>query len=113
MHTRQASFYFVIVLAACSMAVSAQDKPADNEVRVLEEIIVTATKRAVKLHDLPLSVGVVTGEELTDIGAIGMDDYWRMIPSLNVKDGPLGGNTAIIRGLSDSVSFSPECILPG
>jgi outer membrane receptor protein involved in Fe transport len=111
MHTRQASFYFVIVLAACSMAVSAQDKPADNEVRVLEEIIVTATKRAVKLHDLPLSVGVVTGEELTDIGAIGMDDYWRMIPSLNVKDGPLGGNTAIIRGLSDSVSFSqPESL---
>jgi outer membrane receptor protein involved in Fe transport len=93
------------------MTVAAQDHSGDSENRVLEEIIVTATKRAVSLQDLPLSVGVVTGQQLKQIGAIGMDDYWRMIPSLNVKDGPLGGNTAIIRGLSDSVSFSqPESL---
>ena len=46
-----------------------------------------------------------------DIGALSMDDYWRMVPSLNVKDGPLGGDSAIIRGLSDTASFSqPESL---
>jgi len=98
-------------MLACSMAVSARDIAGESEEQVLEEVIVTATKRAVNLQDLPLSVGVLTGSTLSEIGAIGMDDYWRMIPSLNVKDGPLGGNTAIIRGLSDSVSFSqPESL---
>ena len=101
----------MMVMVAGSMPVFAQDDVSSNETLVLEEIIVTATKREVNLRDLPLSVGVLSGSTLSEIGAIGMDDYWRMIPSLNVKDGPLGGNTAIIRGLSDSVSFSqPESL---
>lgn len=111
MYPGQASICVVMVWAVWSLTVSAQENSGNNEARVLEEIIVTATKRSVSLQELPLSVGVLTGQELRDIGAIGMDDYWRLIPSLNVKDGPLGGNTAIIRGLSDSVSFSqPESL---
>jgi outer membrane receptor protein involved in Fe transport len=74
--------------------------------RVLEEVIVTASKREVALQDLAMSVGVLTGDQLQDIGAIGLEDYWRMIPSLNVRDGPFGGNSVIIRGLSDSDSFN-------
>jgi len=95
----------VILMALCSMTAFAQDTVDDNTEWVLEEIIVTATKREVHLQDLPLSVAVLTGQQLTSIGAFTMDDYWRMIPSLNVKDGPLGGDTVIIRGLSDSTSF--------
>ena len=55
---------FILALAACSMTVFAQSDQAVNEDPVLEEIIVTATKRAVSLQDLPLSVGVVTGDEI-------------------------------------------------
>ena len=102
-----------LLMAVCAGqgSIFAQDKAIGQETLVLEEIVVTATKREVKLHDLPLSVGVLTGEQLYKINGISMDDYWRMIPSMNVKDGPLGGSTAIIRGLSDSVSFSqPESL---
>ena len=102
---------WIFMMATYVMTVSAQDNAYDSGQLILEEIIVTATKREVNIQDLALSVGVLTGQQLYDIGAITMDDYWRMIPSLNVKDGPLGGNTAIIRGLSDSVSFSqPESL---
>ena len=87
------------------MTVSAQDDADGDEKPVLEEIIVTATKREVNLQDLAQSVGVLSGEQLQDMGALRLDDYWRAIPSLNVKDGPLGGDTVIIRGLSDSDSF--------
>jgi len=99
---RMAPGYLMLL---CSMSVSAQGVDDDHEARVLEEVIVTATKREVSLQNLPLSVGVVTGDQITEIGAISMDGYWRMVPSLNVKDGPVGGNTVIIRGLSDSTSF--------
>ena len=83
----------------------------DQYTTVLEEVIVTATKREVALQDLALSVGVLTGDQLQDIAAIDLEDFWRMIPSVNVKDGPFGGNSVIIRGLSDSASFnSPESL---
>lgn len=95
--------YFAVLMTS---AVSAQtDGSQGEDPMVLEEVIVTATKREANLQALPLSVGVLSGRQLTDINAIGLDDYWRMIPSLNVKSGPVGGDSVIIRGLSDTSSF--------
>ena len=81
----------IIVMAAYSMTLFAEQTVDSHKELVLEEIIVTATKREVNLQKLALSVGVLTGQQLTNIGAIKMDDYWRLIPSLNVKDAPGGG----------------------
>ena len=78
---------------------------AAQEDRVLEEIIVTATLREVSLHDLPMSVGVLTEEQLRNIDARSLDDFWRLIPNLAVRDAPFGGNNVIIRGLADTDSF--------
>ncbi len=97
--------FLIIVVAIYPVTALAQNADDENEERVLEEIIVTATKREVNLQDLPLSVSVLTGQQLADVGATRMDYYWRMIPSLNVKDGPVGGDSVIIRGLSDTTSF--------
>jgi outer membrane receptor protein involved in Fe transport len=72
---------------------------------VLEEIVVTATKRAVGLQDLPMSLGVVTESQLRQINAVTLDDFWRLIPNLNVRDAPFGGNSVVIRGLADSDGF--------
>jgi outer membrane receptor protein involved in Fe transport len=97
-----------VLLAAVSLCFDARavEEHAGNAERTLEEVIVTASKREVALQDLAMSVGVLTGEQLQDIGAIGLEDYWRMIPSLNVRDGPFGGNSVVIRGLSDSDTFN-------
>ena len=94
-----------------SIQVIAQEEASDGEEKILEEIIVTASKRDVALQDLPMSVGVLTGQQLEDIGAHGLEDYYRMIPSLHVHDAPFGGNSVIIRGLADSDNFqSTEAI---
>ena len=97
-------------ITSCVLAANAIGAEIQSD-RVLEEVIVTASKREVALQDLAMSVGVLTGEQLQDIGAIQLEDFWRMIPSVNVQDGPFGGNSVIIRGLSDSDSFnSPESL---
>jgi outer membrane receptor protein involved in Fe transport len=84
--------------------VSAQEVSSENET-VLEEIIVTATLREVSLQDLPMSVAALTGQDLRDIGAISIDDVWRQVPNLAVRDAPFGGNVFLIRGLTDTDTF--------
>ena len=88
-----------------SIQAIAQEAASYGEENILEEIIVSASKRDVALQDLPMSVGVLTGQQLEDIGAHGLEDYYRLIPSLHVQDAPFGGNSVIIRGLADSDNF--------
>lgn len=91
-----------VTLAAATVTADAQDPIDSSGSPVLEEIIVTATRRDTALQDTPLSVGVLTGQDIEDGGALHIFDYWRMIPSLAVTDWGFAGNRFIIRGLSGS-----------
>jgi iron complex outermembrane receptor protein len=66
----------------------------------LEEIIVTATKRAERLQDVPISIKALTGEVLTDMGADSFTDFARQVPSLMFAERGSGRNQIVIRGLS-------------
>jgi outer membrane receptor protein involved in Fe transport len=68
---------------------------------VLEEVVVTATKRESLLQNTALSLGVMTGEQLAELGASSVHDYWRQIPSLVVSDQAFGGDRITIRGLGE------------
>jgi len=76
-------------------AAMAQD---DQSGAVLEEIIVTATKRAMSTQDIPATVQAITQESLASMGAKGMDDYARFIPSVNVVTYSAGSSTVVFRG---------------
>ena len=52
----------------------------DNEV-FLEEVIVTATKRAVSVQDIPATVQALTAETLQAMGA----REWKIIPALYLQ----------------------------
>ncbi len=93
----------LLSLAAAPAAIAQTD--VTQEFRALDEIVVTATLREVNLHDLPMSVGVLTEEQLRDINALSIEDYWRLIPSLAVRDAPFGGQSVVMRGLTDTDSF--------
>ena len=67
---------------------------------VLEEIIVTATRREQRLQHVPLSVHVVTEEELRRLGAVAFAEYARTVPGLSFTDGGTGGEKQTIRGIS-------------
>ena len=76
-------------------AAMAQD---DQSAAALEEIIVTATKRSMSTQDIPATVQAITQESLASMGAKGMDDYARFIPSVNVVTYGAGSSTVVFRG---------------
>jgi len=95
--------FFVVVYAEPARSQSTDTASASQSKQVLlEEIIVTATRRDTGLQQTPVSVGVLTGRIIEDSGILHLHDYWRMIPSLAVTDRGFSGNRISIRGLSGS-----------
>ena len=81
--------------------VIAEARPAAR----LEEIIVTAQKREERIIDVPVSIAVISNQEIERRGLIGMEDYLRSIPGVNLIDnGPIN-NAIIIRGITTSPTF--------
>ena len=54
-------FCFFLLLIAPALSRAAEDGPKNP---VLEEIIVTATKRTESLEDVPISISVVSGDTI-------------------------------------------------
>ncbi|MBA2920576.1 TonB-dependent receptor [Sphingomonas sp. CGMCC 1.13658] len=66
-----------------------------------EDIIVTATRRATRLQETPISVSAVTGEELERNNIRQFADLESMLPNVRVPDGLNGGGNSItIRGIT-------------
>jgi outer membrane receptor protein involved in Fe transport len=80
--------------------VLAQD---DEDKTSLEEVIVTATKRAESLQDIAMSVTVMDAQTLEQMGAIGFFDYATSVPNLSfghIADGTFTSNGVQIRGIA-------------
>jgi len=72
-----------------------------EEAAVLEEIIVTATRRELRLQDLPASVTAFTSAELNELRVLQPQDLAEQTPGLLTKYGPNGLATVgfYIRGV--------------
>lgn len=68
----------------------------------LEEIVVTATKREERLQDVPISMSVVTAEDISRRGFFSGEDYLRGLPGVNQVDSGYSGQSIIIRGIETS-----------
>ncbi len=78
--------------------------PAGADENGLQEVVVTATRRAVSAQDLPISITAVTGAALDEAGIEDIAGLAHSIAGVNFTDkGPFGGvngSTLIIRGLN-------------
>ncbi len=52
----------------------------------LDDIIVTATKRAQSVRDIPVSITALTGDKLEKIGAQELKDFIQLVPGINSQD---------------------------
>jgi iron complex outermembrane receptor protein len=66
----------------------------------LEEIIVTASKRAENLQDVAVSVIALDSQTLDDVGITNFDDYVRYQPNLTASGRGPGNTTFYIRGMA-------------
>ena len=70
-------------------------------VQTVTEVIVTATKRGVRLQDTPEAISVVTSNLIQNLNINSFQDYASLIPNLNQAGGAgLGTGTIVMRGLN-------------
>ena len=97
------------VLTALYGTPSGAATPSSDET-ALQEVVVTASRRAVSAQDLPISITAVSGDSLDQAGIQDMAGLAHSMAGVNYTDrGPFGGvngSTLIIRGLnSESTAF--------
>ena len=86
------------------MAASA---PALSQNLTLEEIIVTATKRAEGLQEVPIAISVMSGQEINAKGLTKMEDLSTYMPNVHVAEAS-GGTNLFIRGIGSGVNYGFE-----
>jgi len=66
-----------------------------------DEIIVTATRRAESIQDIPLNISALGGEEIAQQGFDDLSELAAFVPGLNIADqGGRDGNRIVVRGLN-------------
>ena len=89
-------------LAAMVSAVVGSTSMANAQNLVLEEVIVTATKRTSNLQALPQAITAFTTEDIKRQGFAVLDDYANSIPSLAFARREPAGTSIVFRGVAAS-----------
>ena len=85
------------VLAIAQTATVAEQPP------LLQEVVVTAQKRAERLQDVPVPVTAISASSLLESNKTDVKDYYTSVPGLSIAPGNLGGSSGTsisIRGLT-------------
>lgn len=104
----KASYKCLIYITGTSVCLSAW--PALSQAQLLEEIVVTATRRAQTVQDIPYNISAMTGDQLESAGITSLTDLSRAVPGIAYAD--LGirsagvNNQLILRGLNANAQGS-------
>ena len=88
-------------------AISAATPALAEESRALEEIVVTATKRAESIQDVPVSVSTLDGESMKALGVTDMGQITEYIPNFEFSAVGILPNL-YIRGIGSGTTHSIE-----
>ncbi|MCY4214302.1 MAG: TonB-dependent receptor [Gammaproteobacteria bacterium] len=92
-----------LAIALCGALAASWAATASAEEIALEEIVVTATKRTENLQDVPISVGVVTGEFVEMYDIVDLGDFQSYVPGLQVQK-TFGSWAVRVRGLGSAIT---------
>ena len=86
-------------------------QPVSDDGAVLEEIIVTATRREANVQDIPFNIVALGSDALDDLRITNLSEFTRAVPGLYVANqGPRGGNLMTVRGLNVSSINASESV---
>src|SRR5450432_1675501 len=90
-------------LASAMLASGGMGYAADTgEPSTLEEVVVTAQKRAEDLQKVPISLQVLSGEKLDQLQVSDFDDFAKLLPSLSFRSNGPSQTQLFFRGISSS-----------
>jgi len=85
-----------LVLSGETLAQSPNDEAA------LEEVLVTATRRAASIQDIPLAVTAISEKTLQEANITRLDEYLRLAPGVTYTQGGGAGGNLQMRGVATS-----------
>ena len=89
----------------CLAAVPAMLLGVSQANAALEEVIVTATKRAETIQDVPVSVSAVSSDMMEKIGITDMEDLSIVVPNFEINSAAVIPNL-YVRGLGGGLTHS-------
>jgi outer membrane receptor protein involved in Fe transport len=93
------------VAALCSGAAIAADTVADNSAAsgdVLQEVVISATKRESTVQDTPISVTAITAQDIADRGVVDFDTLAQSVPGMSMRTSGAGQTEFEMRGLQSA-----------
>ncbi len=92
-------------VAGGSPGSSVAAESTDESNKGITEVVVTATKRAERIQDVPLSITAITADDIDRKGLVSGEDYLRGLPGVNQAGGggSYGGNLIVVRGMQTSL----------
>jgi outer membrane receptor protein involved in Fe transport len=97
------SYAIAAILGSASLGASAAEPATENAATskdTLEEIVVTAQRRAQNMQDVPISMQSFTAQTLTELNVSTFDDYLKFLPNVTTANNGPGQNEVFMRGLS-------------
>jgi len=85
---------------------------AEAEDFALEEVIVTATKQAKSLQDIPVSLQVLGNEQLQDLQIQAFDDYMLFMPTVSYTSAGPGFGQVYMRGIASGGDGNHSASMP-
>jgi iron complex outermembrane receptor protein len=92
--------YVIGLVAGVIPALAFAAAPATNQGDIIEQVIVTAQKRATALQDVPFSIAAATDQQIRNSGASDIAELARNIAGLTITDLGPGQSQVAIRGIS-------------
>jgi len=89
----------LVAAVATATALLAAAPSYANEAFMLEEIVVTAHKRAESVQDVAASIAAVSSEALDNNGITSFTDAAKMVPGLNMTQNSATSTTVSLRGV--------------
>lgn len=74
---------------------------------ILEELIITATKRVDLIHDVPIAIQAVSGEKIAEAGILNLEELTLYTPAVTVNKGYASANL-FIRGVGSGTNSGFE-----
>jgi len=94
-------------ISKLTLAVAISGAAAATTAATLDEIVVTAQKRAQSLQDVPVSVAAVDAEKISDAGIVDLQGLSEFVPNFTINETGIS-TTITVRGISSGINSGFE-----
>lgn len=94
-------------MSKLTIAVAISGAAAATTAATLDEIVVTAQKRAQSLQDVPVSVAAVDAEKISDAGIVDLQGLSEFVPNFSINETGIS-TTITVRGISSGINSGFE-----